>query len=90
MPDVPTLVAQLKAHLLLDKLYTERHKEKGTKCFLKKWKTFILTHYTDLEIQQLMRAFYHTTWYATEQLKGSLGRLQQTEVDSERVVLTDP
>lgn len=29
-PDISTLITQLKTHLLLDKTYTERHKEKGT------------------------------------------------------------
>lgn len=35
-PDLPMLVSQLKSNLLLDKIHTERHRDKGTKGFLKK------------------------------------------------------
>lgn len=36
-----------------------------------------MTHYSDEEIAQLMKTFYHTRWYAIEHLRGSLGRLLQ-------------
>lgn len=35
VPDLAMLVSQLKSNLLLDKAYTERHREKGTKGFFK-------------------------------------------------------
>lgn len=79
VPDLMMLVGQLKSNLLLDKLYTERHREKGTKGFFKKWRTFIVSHFSDSEITQLMKVFLHTKWYAVECLRGSLGRLLQSE-----------
>lgn len=74
-PDIDMIVRSLKSNLLLDKAFTERHKEKGTKGFFKKWRTFIVTHYSDEEIGSLMKTFLHTAWYAIESLRGSLGRL---------------
>lgn len=78
-PDVDMVTCLLKSNLFLDKTYTERHKDKGTKGFFKKWKTFIVTHFSDEEIRELMKIFLHTRWYNTECLRGSLGRLLLSE-----------
>lgn len=80
-PDLDTVLTQLKSHMMLDKIYTERHLEKGTKRFFKKWRVFITCHLSDYEISQLMKLFRHSTWYNLEHLKVS-GQTRTERLDS--------
>lgn len=75
--DLPTLdmrTSQIQLYLFSDRVETERHKETRAKSLFSKMKA--THHLTQEEINDLMSGFQFTTWYLTESLKGTLGRLR--------------
>lgn len=76
LPTMDMLTAQIRLCLFSDRVETERHKETKATAFFKKWRGFVSHHLTQDEINDLMTGFQYTSWYSTEDLKGTLGRLR--------------
>lgn len=67
IPTIRMIADQLRVYLNVDKIEAEQNSSiKKTEPFFIKWKAFIIFHFFNPEIADLLRLFCYTEWYIME------------------------